>query len=126
MRASGLRQPSAELSITGLFTDIGDQEVEADVINARAEFFGRLSYLLLGIPLLLLGLPILIISYQKWGRDLSIAIPVSCFMAFGAWGIWGTLQSFAKTGYIPPLLAATAVHVGFSLLGIYLLRQQDL
>lgn len=116
---------SAELSITGLYTDIGDQEVEEDAVTARAEFYGRVSYLLLGIPLLLLGLPILIVSYQKWGRDLSIAIPVSCFMAFGAWGIWGTLQSLAKTGYMPPLLAAVAVHIVFSMLGIYLLRQQD-
>lgn len=116
---------SAELSLTGLFTDIRDQDVESDVITARAEFYGRLSYLLLGIPLLLLGLPILIISYQKWGRDLSIAIPISCFMAFAAWGIWGALQSFAKTGYIPPLLAASAVHIVFSMIGIYLLKQQD-
>jgi lipopolysaccharide export system permease protein len=116
---------SAELSLTGLFTDIGEQEIQAEITIARAEFYGRLSYLLLGIPLLLLGLPILIVSYQKWGRDLSIAIPVSCFMAFAAWGIWGALQSFAKTGYISPLLAASAVHIVFSLLGIYLLKLQD-
>jgi lipopolysaccharide export system permease protein len=116
---------SAEMSLTGLFTDIGDQDIKAEKTRARAEFYGRISYLFLGIPLLLLGLPILILSYRKWGRDLSIAIPVSCFMAFAAWGIWGTLQSFAKTGYIPPLPAALAVHIVFSVLGIYLLHQED-
>ena len=116
---------SAELSLTGLFMDISDQEAEQDAVWARAEFFGRISYLLLGFPLLLLGLPILILSYRKWGRDLSIAIPVSCGMAFFAWGVWGALQSLAKTGYIPALPAALSVHVVFSFIGIYLLRKQD-
>lgn len=116
---------SAEMSLTGLFIDIGKQEVEADTIKARAEFYGRLSYLLLGIPLLLLGMPILILSYQKWGRDLSIAIPISCGMAFVAWGLWGALQSLAKTGYIPPLPAAMVIHIVFSAIGIYLLKRQD-
>ncbi|MEE4166082.1 MAG: LptF/LptG family permease [Desulfocapsaceae bacterium] len=116
---------SVEMSLGELFTDIGKKEVMADRIKARAEFYGRMSYLILGIPLLLLGLPVLILSYQKWGRDLSIAIPVSCGMAFIAWGSWGALQSLAKTGYIPALPAALAVHVVFSLVGMYLLRKQD-
>ncbi len=117
---------SAEMSLTRLFTDIGKQEIRDEKIRARAEFYGRISYLLLGIPLLLLGLPILILSYQKWGRDLSIAIPVSCFMAFVAWGAWGALQSLAKAGYVMVLPAAFAVHILFSLIGLYLLRKQDL
>jgi len=116
---------SAEMSLTSLFFDIGEQETTADKTKARAEFYGRISYLILGIPLLLLGLPILILSYRKWGRDLSVAIPVSCGMAFFAWGIWGALQSLAKTGYIPSIPAALGVHIVFSLFGIYLLRKQD-
>ena len=116
---------SAEMSLTGLFADIGEQETSTETTKARAEFYGRVSYLILGIPLLLLGLPILILSYRKWGRDLSIAIPVSCGMAFVAWGTWGALQSLAKTGYIPAIPAALAVHIVFSLFGIYLLRMQD-
>jgi len=116
---------SEELSLTGLFRDIGKQDSESSRVKARAEFFSRISYLLLGIPLLLLGLPILILSYQKWGRDLSIAIPISCFMAFAAWGVWGALQSFAKTGYMPPMPAAVVVHLIFSAAGIYLLYKQD-
>ena len=116
---------SAEKSLTDLFFDIGKQETSDDTIKARAEFYGRLSYLLLGLPLILLGLPILILSYQKWGKDLSIAIPVSCGMAFFAWGTWGALQSLAKAGYLPAIPAALAVHIIFSLAGIYLLRKQD-
>lgn len=116
---------SAQMSLIGLFTDIGNKDTTSETVKARAEFYGRISYLILGIPLLLLGLPILIISYQRWGRDLSIAIPISCFMAFGAWGVWGALQSLAKTGYIPPLPAAFIVHITFTILGIYLLKKQD-
>lgn len=117
---------SAEMSLTSLFSDIGKRDLISERTEAKAQFYGRISYLLLGIPLLLLGLPILILSYQKWGRDLSIAIPVSCFMAFVAWGFWGALQSFAKTGYILPLPAAFAVHIIFSAIGLYLLSKQDL
>ena len=116
---------SAEMSLTGLYANIAEQETADDKITARADFYSRASYLILGIPLLLLGLPILILSYKKWGRDLSIAIPVSCGMAFFAWGIWGALQSLAKTGYIPAIPAALSVHLVFSLAGIYLLRNQD-
>ena len=115
----------AEMSLTGLYTGINHTETGDEETRARAEFYGRISYLILGFPLLLLGLPILIISYQKWGRDLSIAIPVSCGMAFVAWGTWGALQSLAKTGYIPALPAALAVHIVFSLIGIYFLKKQD-
>jgi lipopolysaccharide export system permease protein len=116
---------SAEMSLTGLFGSIGKRDLPSEKVAARTEFYGRISYLLLGIPLLLLGLPILILSYQRWGRDLSIAIPVSCFMAFVAWGLWGALQSFAKNGYILVIPAAFSVHIIFSLIGIFLLRRQD-
>ena len=117
---------SVEMSLTELFSDIGKQEVDADTTKARAEFYGRVSYLILGIPLLLLGLPILILSYHKWGRDLTIAIPVSCGMALVTWGLWGALQSLAKSGVIPPLPAALAIHLVFSMIGIFLLRRQDI
>lgn len=116
---------AAEMSLTRLFSDISKRDIESEKTRARAEFYGRISYLLIGIPLLLMGLPILLLSYQKWGRDLSIAIPVSCFMAFVAWGIWGALQSFAKSGYLMTLPAAFVVHILFSLIGIYLLSRQD-
>jgi lipopolysaccharide export system permease protein len=116
---------SAEMSITDLYRDISTKDSESEKVKAWAEFFGRLSYVVLGLPLILLGLPILILSYQKWGRDLSIAIPASCGMAFIAWGLWGALQSLARADYLSPLFAATIVHVVFAAAGLFLLHKQD-
>ncbi len=116
---------SAELSLTALFFDIQKKDIEHEKNKAWAEFLGRISYIFLGFPLLLLGLPILLISYQKWGRDLSIAIPASCGIAFVAWGAWGALQSLARAAYISPLFAAVIIHLLFAGAGIYLLRKQD-
>ncbi len=116
---------SGELSITDLYRDIFKKDTDSEKAAAWAEFLGRLSYILLGIPLIFLGLPILILSYQKWGRDLAIAIPASCGMAFVAWGAWGALQSLAKADYINPLFAATIVHIVFAGAGLLLLRRED-
>lgn len=116
---------SAELSLTELYNDIDRTEVEHEVRTATTIFLGRISYILLGLPLLLLGLPILLFSYRKWGRDLSVAIPASCGLAFIAWGIWGALQSLSIAGYIHPLLAATGLHIIFSIAGFLLLVQND-
>jgi len=116
---------SEELSLLDLFIDTFKKKSDREKRIAWVNFSSRISYILLGIPLLLLGLPILTISYQKWGRDLSIAIPASCGLAFMAWGIWGTLQSLAKAGYLHPLIGATVIHILFGIAGIYLLNKQD-
>ena len=116
---------SLELSLTGLFLDARRKTSPSEASKAWAEFYGRIFYILLGLPLLLLGLPMLLIVYRKWGRDLSLAIPVSCGLAFISWGLWGTLQSLAKASYINPLLAAFSVHAIIGLAGIYLLLRED-
>lgn len=116
---------SAEQSLTALYTATQKQETEGQTLKAWTSFLSRISYILLGMPLLLLGLPILLISYQKWGKDLSVAIPASCGMAFGAWGIWGALQSLAGAGYISPIIAAVAIHIFFVTGGLLLLKRQD-
>ncbi len=116
---------SAELSLTGLFREAGKKTTEEESTVSWAQFYSRISYLFLGIPLVLLGLPILILTYVRWGRDLAIAIPASCLLAFVAWGLWGALQSFAKAGYLAPPLAASTIHVIFAGIGLILLRQQD-
>jgi lipopolysaccharide export system permease protein len=116
---------TAELSLTGLYQEIGRSQVEHEVQAAWTAFLGRISYILLGIPLLLLGLPILLYSYQRWGRDLSVAIPASCGLAFFAWGIWGALQSLATAGYVSPFIAAASIHIIFSIVGIILLMRED-
>ncbi len=118
-------EASAEQSLTGLYKAIKKAKTEWQKNRAWTNFLSRLSYLLLGLPLLVLGLPVLLYCYKKWGRDLYIAIPASCGIAFLAWGIWGALQSLAGAGYLPPLLAATAIHIIFSISGIILLRKED-
>lgn len=116
---------SQELSLTGLFLEAKRSESKAEANKAWTEFYGRISYILLGLPLLLLGLPMLLIVYRRWGRDLSLAIPVSCGIAFVCWGLWGTLQSLSKAGYLSPFLAASSVHLIIGLAGIFLLLRED-
>ena len=116
---------SAEQSLTELYQEIERSDVDHEVQAAWTAFLGRVSYILLGIPLLLLGLPILLYSYRKWGRDLSVAIPASCGLAFVAWGIWGALQSLATAGYVSPAVAAASIHIIFSIAGVILLKQND-
>jgi lipopolysaccharide export system permease protein len=94
-------------------------------IEAHLKFLERFSFILLGIPLLMLGLPILLIAHKRWGRDLSIAIPVSCGLAFGAWGLWGIIQSFAKAEIVNPYLAALAIHLLIGSMGTYLILRED-
>lgn len=116
---------AAQSSLTDLYKQIGMTAVAYETQTAWTNFLGRISYILLGLPLLILGLPILLISYQKWGRDLSIAIPASCGLAFTAWAIWGALQSLAIAGKFSPWSAASLVHISFAALGILLLRRFD-
>lgn len=116
---------AAEMSLTELYSEISRTEVERETRVARAAFLSRISYMLLGIPLLLLGLPILLFSYRKWGRDLSVAIPASCGLAFLAWGLWGALQSLAIAGVVSPMIAAVSIHISFSLAGFFLLTKED-
>lgn len=114
-----------ELSLTDLFLEARHKQTEAEEAKAWAEFYGRIFYILLGLPLLLLGLPLVLIVYRKWGKDLSLAIPASCGLAFVSWGFWGTLQSLAKADYVTPLAAASSVHFVVGGIGIYLLLRED-
>jgi lipopolysaccharide export system permease protein len=50
---------------------------------------------------------------------------VSCGLAFGCWGAWGTLQSLARAGYINPLTAAVSIHIVISAVGIVFLLRED-
>lgn len=116
---------TAEYSLAELFLETERVKFPQERKAAWTSFLGRLSYLLLGLPLLLLGLPILLFSYRRWGRDLSVAIPVSCGLAFVAWGIWGALQSLAIAGRLSPWIAATALHLLLAAAGLYLLHRND-
>ncbi|MCI5143973.1 MAG: YjgP/YjgQ family permease [Candidatus Electrothrix sp. AR3] len=117
---------SSELSILELYRDaLRKKQSEEETTLGWAKFYGRISYILLGLPLLLLGLPLLLMVYRKWGRDLSLAVPVSCGLAFACWGVWAALQSFARAGYLNPLAAAGSIHIVVGTLGILLLLRED-
>lgn len=113
-----------EMALSELFTlsrtNKGHRGTEAGL-----KFLERISFILLGIPLLMLGLPILLIAHQKWGRDLSLAIPLSCGLTLGAWGGWSVLQSLAKTELINPHLAAWSIHLLIAAIGTFLILQED-
>ena len=94
-------------------------------IEAGLKLLERVSFIFLGVPLLMLGLPLLLIAHQKWGRDLSLAVPLSCGLAFTAWGCWSVMQSLAKSALINPYLAAWSVHFVIGVFGTFLILQQD-
>ena len=113
-----------EMSLSELFsltmTNKGLRGTEAEL-----KLLERISFIFLGIPLLMLGLPLLLIAHQRWGRDLSLAIPLSCGLAFGAWGGWSVLQSLAKAEILNHHLAAWSIHLVIALTGTYLILQED-
>ena len=113
-----------EMSLSELFSQ-GRSGDRPQNIQARLKFLERFSLIILGIPLLLLGLPVLMLTHQKWRRDISLAIPISCGLALVVWGGWGALQSLAKGGIIHPQLAAWSVHLLIGSLGYFLIRRQD-
>ena len=85
----------------------------------------RISFICLGLPLLLLGIPVLLAVQQRRGRDLALAIPVSCGIAFAAWGWWSMAQSLAKTGSISPALLSWSIHLAAASVGLFFIRRQD-
>ena len=98
-----------ELSLSDLYR-LARSQTEQQGRNALLKLSEKLSYISLGLPLLLIGLPVLLVVCRSQKRDLSIAIPASCFLAFVVWGIWGVLQSLAKTSHLHFLVAAWLVH----------------
>lgn len=113
-----------EMSLSGLYS-LGERGEGPQNIEANLKFLERVSLILLGLPLLMLGLPIIMSAHQKWRKDISIAIPISCGLAFAAWGWWGAMQSFAKGGIVHPLMSAWLVHLLVGSLGFILLLRQD-
>ncbi len=87
------------------------------IMTGILDLYARLSFIFLGIPLLIFAIPLTIHVHQRWGRDLTVAIPLSCCLAFVFWGIWSTLQSMAQTGVLGPMAAAWSIHCGLTFLG---------
>ena len=89
------------------------------------EFHKRLSYIFLGFPLLLLGIPVLLAMNKTRGRDLALAIPISCGLAFTAWGLWSATQSMASAAYLPPAVASWSIHLLSVIAGTVLIRRHN-
>jgi lipopolysaccharide export system permease protein len=71
----------------------------------------RLSFLLMGVPLLCLALPILLcFELGRTGINLAFAIPVSAGLAFLVWGLWSGLQAMAESSVVPVLMASWSIH----------------
>ncbi|MEW6220327.1 MAG: LptF/LptG family permease [Thermodesulfobacteriota bacterium] len=112
-----------ELSLTDLLARARASGTRAR--EAWQDVQSRLSYLLLGLPLLALGLPAFLAVARRWGRDLSLAVPLSAALAFLAWGAWGTGQALARAGDLPATVAAWGLHLLLAGLGLAWLRQQN-
>ena len=112
-----------EFSISQLFNKTTDERLERRA--ALVNFNSRLSFIFLGVPLIVMGLPILLLVHQKWGKDLTLAVPISCGLAFAAWGWWSTSQSMARAAYLHPVFASWSMHLIICGLGFWLLRNQE-
>lgn len=93
--------------------------------EARLELHRKLSYSMLGLPLLLTGIPILLAMHRGRGRDLALAIPAAAFLAFITWGLWSIGQALAAAAYLPPALAAWLIHFGAGFAGWYFIIRNE-
>ncbi len=89
------------------------------------ELHAKLSFMLLGIPLLLFAIPITTHIHHKWGRDLTVAIPLSCGLAFLVWGLWSALQSMVKLTLLSPIIGSWSVHIVTSLIALIWIKYQN-
>jgi lipopolysaccharide export system permease protein len=89
------------------------------------DLHSRLSFIFLGIPLLLFAIPITTHIHHKWKRDLTVAIPFSCALAFMVWGIWSALQAMAKLSIISPLAGSWCVHILASIIAFIWIGRQN-
>ena len=72
----------------------------------------RLSFLLLGLPLLCLALPVILcFELGRTGVNLALAIPVSAGLAFLVWGLWSGLQAMAQATAISTIAASWSIHL---------------
>jgi len=72
----------------------------------------RLSFLLLGLPLLCLALPIILcFELGRASINLAFAIPVSAGLAFLVWGLWSGMQALTATSVLPTMIASWSIHL---------------
>lgn len=112
-----------EQSISQLYRMATDKETKTQ--ETWFDLNNRLSFIMIGLPLILIGLPVLLLITQIWGNSLTLAIPLSCGIAFAMWGGWSTAQSMARAYSINPLISAWILHLLVGSLGLWLLKKQD-
>lgn len=107
----------AEHSITHLWHK-AQQDKKEGLLTGTLDFYARLSFILLGVPLFIFAIPLTIHVHQRWGRDLTVAVPLSCCLAFIFWGIWSSLQSMARAEILTPNMAAWSIHIAMLSIGL--------
>lgn len=115
---------SDEYSISELYLRAVEQE-EYGERSGWMDFHKRISFIFLGLPLLMIGIPVLLAVQERRGRDLALAIPISCGLAFGAWGWWSMAQSVAKNVTIPSSILLWSIHIIAGGIGFYFIKRQD-
>lgn len=91
----------------------------------RKQLHARFSFVFLGIPLLLFAIPITSHIHNQWGRDLTVAVPLSCGLAFVVWGLWSALQSMVSLSILSPILGSWSVHLFTALVATIWIRRQN-
>jgi len=85
----------------------------------------RLSFLLLGLPLLCLALPVILcFELGRASINLAFAVPVSAGLAFLVWGLWSGLQAMAQAATLPTLVASWSIHLLCTMTGAIIMRQR--
>ncbi len=85
----------------------------------------RLSFLLLGLPLLCLALPIILcFEAGRTSINLAFAVPVSAGLAFLVWGLWSGMQVMAQSAILSTLTASWSIHLLCLAGGAILMRQR--
>lgn len=85
----------------------------------------RLSFLLLGLPLLWLALPIILCF--ELGRstiNLAFAVPVSAGLAFLVWALWSGLQALTAAAVLPIGIASWSIHLVCLVAGAVVMYQR--
>ncbi len=85
----------------------------------------RLSFLLLGLPLLCLALPIILcFELGRTSINLAFAVPVSAGLAFLVWGLWSGLQAMAQAATLSTLVASWSIHILCTMAGAMIMKHR--
>lgn len=94
--------------------------------RAVLDLNSRLSFLLLGLPLLCLALPVILcFELGRTGLNLALAVPVSAGLAFLVWGVWSGLQALAQVTTLSAVAASWSIHLLCIIGGAMIMRRRS-